>query len=142
MNSLTSWSTEYQQAGVGTSCEPSKGKAKGGKPSKSKTAGKRKAKAQEVHKVGNKLDQKRQGVLQGLNAFVNAKVTAALNKVKKKQKKEKKVKINAFNKFCSLNVESSDDEGELKASTTATHDDSESKASCLLSDASNSKCSI
>eukprot|EP00957_Ditylum_brightwellii_P081664 6212275-Ditylum_brightwellii.AAC.1 len=43
-----------------------------------------------------------------LNAFVNAKVTAALNKAKKKQKerKEREVKINAFNKFRSLNVES------------------------------------
>eukprot|EP00957_Ditylum_brightwellii_P136690 10423811-Ditylum_brightwellii.AAC.1 len=56
-----------------------------------------------------------------LNTFVYAKVKAALNKVKKKQKerKEKEVKINAFNKLCSLNVESSDKEGELKASTTA-----------------------
>eukprot|EP00957_Ditylum_brightwellii_P176453 13437183-Ditylum_brightwellii.AAC.1 len=49
-----------------------------------------------------------------LNAFVNAKVTAALNKAKKKQKerKEKEVKINAFNKFCSLNVKISDKDEE------------------------------
>eukprot|EP00957_Ditylum_brightwellii_P080031 6086132-Ditylum_brightwellii.AAC.1 len=45
-----------------------------------------------------------------LNAFVNAKVTAALNKAKKKQKKEKEVEINAFNQFRSLKVESSDEE--------------------------------
>eukprot|EP00957_Ditylum_brightwellii_P130453 9951446-Ditylum_brightwellii.AAC.1 len=37
-----------------------------------------------------------------LNAFVNAKVTAALNKAKKNQKKKeaKKVTTNAFDKFC------------------------------------------
>ena len=44
-----------------------------------------------------------------LNAFVNAKVTAALNKATKKQKKEKEVEINAFNQFRSLKVESSDE---------------------------------
>eukprot|EP00957_Ditylum_brightwellii_P022834 1722533-Ditylum_brightwellii.AAC.1 len=51
-----------------------------------------------------------------LNVFVNTKILAALNKSKKKQKKEKEVEINAFNKFCSLNVESSDEdkEGKLK----------------------------
>eukprot|EP00957_Ditylum_brightwellii_P047240 3588247-Ditylum_brightwellii.AAC.1 len=43
-----------------------------------------------------------------LNTFVNAMVTATLNKTKKKQKKEMEVEINAFNKLCSLNVESSD----------------------------------
>eukprot|EP00957_Ditylum_brightwellii_P198800 15153395-Ditylum_brightwellii.AAC.1 len=54
-----------------------------------------------------------------LNAFVNAKVMAALNKAKKKQKKEKEVEINAFDKFCSFNVESSDEEGKLKESAPA-----------------------
>eukprot|EP00957_Ditylum_brightwellii_P098115 7475135-Ditylum_brightwellii.AAC.1 len=37
-----------------------------------------------------------------LNAFVNAKVTAAFNKAKKnlkKQRKEKELKLSAFNKF-------------------------------------------
>eukprot|EP00957_Ditylum_brightwellii_P175440 13355955-Ditylum_brightwellii.AAC.1 len=34
-----------------------------------------------------------------LNAFVNAKVTAALNKAKKKQKKEKKSKLTPLTSF-------------------------------------------
>eukprot|EP00957_Ditylum_brightwellii_P170868 13005232-Ditylum_brightwellii.AAC.1 len=85
-----------------------------------------------------------------LNAFVNAKVTATLNKAKKKQKerKEKEVKINAFNKFCSLNVESSDKdkEGKLKKSTPAAdsninNKDSNSKASRILSNDSDSDVS-
>eukprot|EP00957_Ditylum_brightwellii_P193627 14744519-Ditylum_brightwellii.AAC.1 len=44
-----------------------------------------------------------------LNAFVNAKVTVALKKSQKEriEKKTKKVTINAFEKFCSLNVDSS-----------------------------------
>eukprot|EP00957_Ditylum_brightwellii_P032941 2498162-Ditylum_brightwellii.AAC.1 len=39
-----------------------------------------------------------------LSAFVNAKVTTALNKTKKNQRKKeaKKATINAFDKFCSL----------------------------------------
>eukprot|EP00957_Ditylum_brightwellii_P010796 818617-Ditylum_brightwellii.AAC.1 len=44
------------------------------------------------------------------NAFVNAKVTAALKKAKKdlkKEKKDKRVKLNAFYKFCTLNVDKS-----------------------------------
>eukprot|EP00957_Ditylum_brightwellii_P028871 2181244-Ditylum_brightwellii.AAC.1 len=48
-----------------------------------------------------------------LNAFVKAKVTAALNKAKtnlKKQKKEKEVELNAFDKCCTLNIESSNEE--------------------------------
>eukprot|EP00957_Ditylum_brightwellii_P193492 14734346-Ditylum_brightwellii.AAC.1 len=61
-----------------------------------------------------------------LNIFVNAKVTASLNKAKKKQKKEK---------------ESSDEEGKLKESAPAADSDSNSnsnsEASCLLSDDSN-----
>ena len=78
-----------------------------------------------------------------LNAFVNAKVTAALNKAKtkRKERKEKEVKIKAFNKFRSLNVESSDEEGELKEKATTADgesSDSEIEASCLLGDASDS----
>eukprot|EP00957_Ditylum_brightwellii_P132482 10102939-Ditylum_brightwellii.AAC.1 len=47
-----------------------------------------------------------------LNAFVNAKVTAALKKAQKEclEKSTKKVTINAFDKFCSLNVDSSSEE--------------------------------
>eukprot|EP00957_Ditylum_brightwellii_P087079 6627903-Ditylum_brightwellii.AAC.1 len=84
-----------------------------------------------------------------LNAFINAKATAALNKAKKKRKerKDKEVKINTFNQFRSLNVESSDKEGKLKEkATTADSDssdsDSESEASRLLSDASDSEGSV
>ena len=77
-----------------------------------------------------------------LNAFVNAKVTAALNKAKKKQKEKKDLELNAFNKFRTLNVDSSDEEGELKESAAAPHSDSESEASRLLSDASDSEGSI
>eukprot|EP00957_Ditylum_brightwellii_P197656 15058227-Ditylum_brightwellii.AAC.1 len=98
------------------------------------------------HKKRSKLETSRSGKdkvsYMDLNAFVNAKVTAALNKAKKKQKKEKEVEINAFTKFCSLNVESSNEEGELKASATAADSDSKSKASRLLSNASNGKGSI
>eukprot|EP00957_Ditylum_brightwellii_P124351 9478355-Ditylum_brightwellii.AAC.2 len=45
-----------------------------------------------------------------LNAFVNAKVTAALKRAKnifKKEKKDKQAKLNAFNKFRTLNVNES-----------------------------------
>ena len=77
-----------------------------------------------------------------LNAFVNAKVSAALNKAKKKQKKEKEVEINAFNQFRSLNVDSSDEEGELKDDAAAYDSDSGSEASRLLSDASDSEGSV
>eukprot|EP00957_Ditylum_brightwellii_P138770 10577941-Ditylum_brightwellii.AAC.1 len=44
-----------------------------------------------------------------LNASVNAKVMAALKKAQKEriEKKAKKVTFNAFDKFCSLNVDSS-----------------------------------
>eukprot|EP00957_Ditylum_brightwellii_P193243 14713852-Ditylum_brightwellii.AAC.1 len=78
-----------------------------------------------------------------LIAFANTKVTAALNQAKKNQtkKKEKEVKINAFNKFPSLNVESSNKEGKLKKSTPTANDDSNSNTSCLLSNDSNSNVS-
>eukprot|EP00957_Ditylum_brightwellii_P080074 6089899-Ditylum_brightwellii.AAC.1 len=45
-----------------------------------------------------------------LNAFVNTKVTAALNKAKNQKKKEKKVNINAFDNFRNLKVEDSSEE--------------------------------
>eukprot|EP00957_Ditylum_brightwellii_P180699 13765422-Ditylum_brightwellii.AAC.1 len=81
-----------------------------------------------------------------LNAFVNAKVMAALNKAKKKHKerKDKEVKINAFNQFHSLNVESSDKEGKFKEEDTTAdgNSSSESEASCLLSNTSDSKDDI
>eukprot|EP00957_Ditylum_brightwellii_P210978 15365622-Ditylum_brightwellii.AAC.1 len=64
-----------------------------------------------------------------LNAVVNAKVTAALNKAKKNlknQKKQKEVELNAFDKFCSLNFESSDEEDKPNehAPTAADNDNS------------------
>eukprot|EP00957_Ditylum_brightwellii_P080726 6139222-Ditylum_brightwellii.AAC.1 len=47
-----------------------------------------------------------------LNAFVNAKVIEALKKAKKEEKKVKKVTINAFDKVCSLNVDSNSKESD------------------------------
>ena len=41
-----------------------------------------------------------------------------------------------------MKVESSDEEGELKANAAASDSDYESKASRLLSDASDSECSV
>ena len=75
-----------------------------------------------------------------LNAFVNTKVTAALNKAKNIQKKrrEKEVELNAFNNFCSLNVESSNEEDKPNEHAPAAADNDDSFASCLLSDGSNS----
>eukprot|EP00957_Ditylum_brightwellii_P077837 5916013-Ditylum_brightwellii.AAC.1 len=61
-----------------------------------------------------------------LNTFVNAKVMEALKKAKKKQKKAKKVTINAFNKFCSLNVNSSSKESDHKVNTLAAASDNDS----------------
>eukprot|EP00957_Ditylum_brightwellii_P017925 1350476-Ditylum_brightwellii.AAC.1 len=63
-----------------------------------------------------------------LNAFVNAKVTETLKKAKKKQKKAKKITINAFDKFCSLNVDSSSKESdhEVNALAATSDDDSDS----------------
>eukprot|EP00957_Ditylum_brightwellii_P034618 2625040-Ditylum_brightwellii.AAC.1 len=51
-----------------------------------------------------------------LNTFVNAKVAEVLKKAKKeqKEKKAKKVTINAFDKFRSLNVDSSSKESNHK----------------------------
>eukprot|EP00957_Ditylum_brightwellii_P118645 9049789-Ditylum_brightwellii.AAC.1 len=71
-----------------------------------------------------------------LNAFVNTKVTAAFNKAKKnlkKQKKEKEVELNTFDKFCSLHVESSNEEDKLNKHAPTNVDNDDSSASCLLS---------
>ena len=75
-----------------------------------------------------------------LNAFVNAKVMAALKKAKKEQKQAKKVTINAFDKFCSLNIDSSSDESDNKvnALAAASDDDSDSDNSCAPSENSKS----
>eukprot|EP00957_Ditylum_brightwellii_P167965 12785761-Ditylum_brightwellii.AAC.1 len=65
-----------------------------------------------------------------LNAFVNAKVTAALNKAKKNQKKkEKKLTINAFDNFRNLKVDNSSNEEsdhKVNALANASDDDSDS----------------
>eukprot|EP00957_Ditylum_brightwellii_P201813 15327347-Ditylum_brightwellii.AAC.1 len=87
---------------------------------------KRRAKHAKSNTIQNEADNV---TYKDLNAFVNAK------------RKEKEVKINAFNKFCSLNVESSNKEGKLnKHAITADNDDG-SNTSCLLSNDSNSDVS-
>eukprot|EP00957_Ditylum_brightwellii_P000878 69819-Ditylum_brightwellii.AAC.1 len=77
-----------------------------------------------------------------LNVFVNAKVTVAVKKAKKnlkQQKKEKQVKLNAFDKFCTLNVESSDNKDKPSPRASIDVDNKGSSDSCLLSnDNSNS----
>eukprot|EP00957_Ditylum_brightwellii_P194760 14835464-Ditylum_brightwellii.AAC.1 len=76
-----------------------------------------------------------------LNAFVNTKVTAAFNKAKKnpkKQRKEKEVKLNAFGKFCSLPVDSSNKEDKPNKHAPVDVDNSDSSASCLLGNDSDS----
>eukprot|EP00957_Ditylum_brightwellii_P162248 12353879-Ditylum_brightwellii.AAC.1 len=62
----------------------------------------------------------------GLNAFVNAK------------RKEKEVKLNAFNKFCTMNVENSDEEDESNKHGPVDVDNNDSSASCLVSNNSDS----
>eukprot|EP00957_Ditylum_brightwellii_P008985 679409-Ditylum_brightwellii.AAC.1 len=84
-------------------------------------------------------DKADEATYKDLNAFVNAKVTPALNKAKKSQKKrKKKVTINAFNKFCSLNAESSNEESKPEVHAPAADDNNDSSASHLLSDDSKS----
>eukprot|EP00957_Ditylum_brightwellii_P089094 6784456-Ditylum_brightwellii.AAC.1 len=61
-----------------------------------------------------------------INAFVNTK------------KKEKEVKLNAFDKFCSLNVENSNEEDKPNKHALIDVDNDDSSASRLLSDDSNS----
>eukprot|EP00957_Ditylum_brightwellii_P116084 8855717-Ditylum_brightwellii.AAC.1 len=48
-------------------------------------------------------------------------------------KKEKEVELNVFDKFCSLNVESSDEEDKPNKHPPANVDNSNSSTSCLLS---------
>eukprot|EP00957_Ditylum_brightwellii_P125905 9597888-Ditylum_brightwellii.AAC.1 len=95
----------------------------------------KRAKSSTNHAKADKVSYK------DLNAFVNARVTVALNKAKKNlknQKKQKEVKLNAFDKFCSLNVESSDEEDEPNKLAFATANNNDSSASCLLSHDSDS----
>eukprot|EP00957_Ditylum_brightwellii_P029685 2243727-Ditylum_brightwellii.AAC.1 len=77
-----------------------------------------------------------------LNTFINAKVSAALNKAKKNQKKKeaKKVTINAFDNFCNLKADSSDEESdhEVNALVAASDIDSNSNTSRVPSKDSNS----
>eukprot|EP00957_Ditylum_brightwellii_P074942 5695327-Ditylum_brightwellii.AAC.1 len=61
-----------------------------------------------------------------LNAFVNAK------------KKEKEVELNTFDKFCSLNIESSNEEDDPNKHALIDVDNDDSSASRLLSDDSGS----
>eukprot|EP00957_Ditylum_brightwellii_P009018 681573-Ditylum_brightwellii.AAC.1 len=78
-----------------------------------------------------------------LNAFVNAKVAAALKKVQKErtEKKAKKVSIKPFDKFCSLNVDSSsnkESDHKVKALAEAWDHDSDSDDSRVPSEDSES----
>eukprot|EP00957_Ditylum_brightwellii_P148489 11305682-Ditylum_brightwellii.AAC.1 len=92
----------------------------------------------------NQVD-KRQMSYKDLNAFINAKVTAALKKAQKekKEKKTKKVTINAFDKFRFLNVDSSSEEESnhevnTLAATSNNDSDSDSDDSCVPSEDSKS----
>eukprot|EP00957_Ditylum_brightwellii_P128565 9807313-Ditylum_brightwellii.AAC.1 len=95
------------------------------------------------HAKANKSRDKADKVsYKDLNAFINAKVSVALNNAKKHQKKKeaKKVTINAFNKFRNLKVNSSNEESnhEVNALAAASDNDSDSNASCVPSKGSNS----
>eukprot|EP00957_Ditylum_brightwellii_P014416 1085250-Ditylum_brightwellii.AAC.1 len=96
------------------------------------------AKHAKLNTTRNKADK---ASYKDLNAFVNAKVTANFNKAKKNlktQRKEKEAKLNAFDKFCSLNVESSDKEDEPNKHAPTNVDNNNLSASCLLSNNSDS----
>eukprot|EP00957_Ditylum_brightwellii_P188985 14386849-Ditylum_brightwellii.AAC.1 len=73
-----------------------------------------------------------------LNAFINTKLTASLKKAKKEQKEKraKKTAISAFDKFCSLKVDSSSkkNDHEVNALATASNNDSDSNDSCVPSE--------
>eukprot|EP00957_Ditylum_brightwellii_P084107 6394058-Ditylum_brightwellii.AAC.1 len=78
-----------------------------------------------------------------LNAFINAKVTAVLKKAQKekKEKKTKKATMNAFDKFCSLNIDSSSKEEsdhKVNALAAASNNDSDSDNSRIPSEDSKS----
>eukprot|EP00957_Ditylum_brightwellii_P067569 5129771-Ditylum_brightwellii.AAC.1 len=102
-----------------------------------KTAGKRKAKILTTS-TASPADK---AAYKDLNAFVNAKVTEALKKARKeqKEKKAKKITINAFDKFCSLKVDSSSNEESYhEALATTSNNDSDNNNSHVLSEDSNS----
>eukprot|EP00957_Ditylum_brightwellii_P012445 940459-Ditylum_brightwellii.AAC.1 len=84
-------------------------------------------------KTNTSCDEAVKVTYKDLSTFVNAKVTAALNNAKKNQKKKetRKVTINAFDKFCNLKVNKSNEESNPKvnALTTAANNDSNSNAS-------------
>eukprot|EP00957_Ditylum_brightwellii_P135724 10350070-Ditylum_brightwellii.AAC.1 len=76
-----------------------------------------------------------------LNDLVNAKATATLNKAKKNlrsQKEQNEVELNAFDKLCSLNVKSSNEEDKPNKYAPAAADNNDRSTSHLLSDDSNS----
>eukprot|EP00957_Ditylum_brightwellii_P180371 13740310-Ditylum_brightwellii.AAC.1 len=78
-----------------------------------------------------------------LNAFVNTKVTEALKKAQKERikKKAKEVTVNTFDKFCSLNVDSSSEEEsdhKVKALAKASNNGSDSDNSRAPSEESKS----
>eukprot|EP00957_Ditylum_brightwellii_P202430 15330145-Ditylum_brightwellii.AAC.1 len=63
-------------------------------------------------KQGKECKNKDNVTYKDINVFVNAKVTAALKKAKKslkKERKDKQVKLNAFDKFRTLNIDKSSD---------------------------------
>eukprot|EP00957_Ditylum_brightwellii_P153267 11664942-Ditylum_brightwellii.AAC.1 len=101
-----------------------------------KSAHAKRTKQGETHTEVDKVTYK------DLNMFINAKVTTALKKAKKhlkQQKKEKQVKLNAFGKFCTLNVKSSDNKDKPNTRASIDVDNNDSSTSCLLSnDNSNS----
>eukprot|EP00957_Ditylum_brightwellii_P039193 2964313-Ditylum_brightwellii.AAC.1 len=87
--------------------------------------------------------EKEKNAYKNLNTFVNAKVTAALKKAQKERikKKAKEVTINAFDKFRSLNVDSSSKEEsdhKVKDFAEASNNDSDSDDSCAPSEDSES----
>eukprot|EP00957_Ditylum_brightwellii_P172944 13166478-Ditylum_brightwellii.AAC.1 len=93
-------------------------------------------------KANTSCDKAEKVSYKDLNAFVNAKVTATLNKAKKNQKKKeaKKVNINVFDKFRNLKVDSSNEKSDHKVNALAvtSNDDSDSNASRVPSKDSNS----
>eukprot|EP00957_Ditylum_brightwellii_P005400 411835-Ditylum_brightwellii.AAC.1 len=85
------------------------------------------AKANPSHTKADKVSYK------DSNEFINAKVTPVLKKAKshQKRKKARKITINAFNKFCNLKIDSSNEESnpEVNALAAASNDNSNSDAS-------------
>ena len=82
-----------------------------------------------------------------LNAFADTKVTPALNKAEKNQKKKeaKKVTINTFDNFRNLKVDNSSNEEsnhEVNGLAATSDNDSDSNASRVPSDDSNSNSKL